>query len=132
MFSDEDRQIFPFERGDGKQAYGDPLAIHRRLNELLDYQAHEVCKNANSDVLPVADAAKKRLIAAAMQAFALPPFDPTTAQGCTERMALAVLTSFLHFREGLKKNGIEMPSPSPPSPELPPGFYPESPTTPPS
>lgn len=132
MFSEEERQIFPFERGDGKTVYGDPLAIHRRLNELLDYQAAEVCKSANSDVPPVRDAARKKLAAAAMEAFKLPPFDEATGKGCTEPMAIAVLGKFIEHREDLKKKTDLTPSPSPPSPALPPGFYPESPTTPPS
>lgn len=124
MFSEEDRAIFGYHDGT-KDVFGDPLELHRRLNEALEYQAAEVCEQARSEFLPTADAAHKKLVAAAANAFRLVSFDPATGQGCTERMAMKVYNAFIEHIDGLKKKAGNSPSSPPPSPGLPPGFYPE-------
>lgn len=130
-----DREIFHFHDGE-KEVYFDPFALHRAWyeatggnpNALFDAvepppaQPAVMPDGTVKEVEPEeSDAdylerlrAYERLLAAARQAFELPPVDRTTGKGVSDNRVIAILHEWQDWQAGLKKNtGGSPPSAAP-------------------
>lgn len=117
MFTDEDRQIFPYHDG-AKKVFGDPVEIQRRMNAALEGDVNGVVEKSNEfredigeDGQPLivrlvspqmALDYREKLNAAICSAFRLAPFDPATGQGMTSAMLLKVWNAFTDWMEQKK------------------------------
>src|SRR6266446_6265033 len=114
MYSQQEREIFEFQDGDGKKRLADPLAVHRRLSLMLGGEVQKALDQTKSDIPEVAFPAFARLGQATCIAFDLG--FPLTADklGVTEATWLRVLNEWTDWLE--KKNPISASSPmSPPA-----------------
>src|SRR6266478_4309922 len=102
MYSQQEREIFEFQDGDGKTRFADPLAVHRRLSLMLAGEVQKVLDQTKSDIPEVAFSAFARLGHATCMAFDLG--SPLTADkpGVTEATWLRVLNEWTDWLE--KKN----------------------------
>lgn len=108
-----DRKIFPYQRS-GQPAFGDPLALRRRLTALLQGEVDQVLQDSHSKEASLALPAVERLRWAVCEAFELgQPFDSTTGQGVLEEEWMGVLSA---YTEWLEKNALSVensPTPAP-------------------
>jgi hypothetical protein len=117
MWQEDDRRIFAFEFR-GQTQFADPVRIHRLLLQATAGQLNAVCERANR-VIPDHDnpaepgtmdyvaayEARGTLAKAALSAFALEPFDPTTGTGTLESEAMAILYAYLQWESQKKTTG---------------------------
>jgi hypothetical protein len=118
IFNDKDRSIYPFMRN-GKQVYGDPVALLRKLTACLGGEdgMDQTITQAQDGPPEVAFKAMDAIRNATCVAFGLgEPFNEETGKGVTEEEWLDVYAGFM---EWLKKNATtdeNWPTSSPPSP----------------
>jgi hypothetical protein len=120
----DDRRIFAYTVG-GQKLFGDPLALHRTLVRALDGDPNAVLREAyppehlddkgqprlenGSESLARLDALE-RVTAAARTVFSLPPVDPTSGAGVTEKEAEDLLLTFLDWLAAKKKPDASTPT----------------------
>ena len=110
-----ERNIFRYRRG-GKDAFGDPLAIRRRLTALLDGDPDATLTASRSPEPSVAFPAVERLRAAVCATFDLgKPFDPETGEGVMEEEWLEVLNGYTEWLEKNARTAGNLPTSSTPS-----------------
>jgi hypothetical protein len=107
VFSSQERRVFSYQDADGKEVYGDPLAIHYALLEALQGELNDVLEQARAEDVLTRARAQKRLAAAVLEAFGLEPFDRTTGRGATVQHCLDAAWAFFAFLDQKK-----MPAPS--------------------
>lgn len=117
LYTPEERCIFgPYDKGDGTLVYADPMRVRRRLKAMLDGNPEKVLAQATqTDVPQFASEATDRVLAAAVYALDLVPFDATTGAGATEDMVVGVLNSFLAFEAEKKTTEPSCPTWPPPT-----------------
>jgi len=114
MFPPEARRIFgPFCNGES-QVYADPIRVYRRLHFALDGDPNKYLRDRRSEDQEVAFKAKEHLISAAVYAFEMKPFDPTTGQGVLEENVLPTLKAYLEYMDAKKEMGLNSQTSSPP------------------
>jgi hypothetical protein len=102
MFTEQQRRIFgPYHDGE-KEVYADPLKVYRRLHYQLEGVPNKTIKDTRSEDLHVRTEARDKLVAAAVYAFDLVPFDAATGKGVLTEDVEKVLADYL---EWLEKNG---------------------------
>jgi len=112
----ETRRVFgPYDRGDGVGTYADPIRVHRRLKAMLDGDPARVIAQSRAEVAVVAMEAKDRVLAAAVRALDLLPFDPATGQGATEDQVVEALNAYLKWEEETRDFFASSPTPAPSS-----------------
>ena len=82
--------------------YGDPFAIRRKIDALLEGDPNKVISDTKHDAGSVRLAAMEKLLVAVRQAFQMVPYDETTDAGATEDMVIAAWNAFCAYCE--KKN----------------------------
>ncbi len=104
MFTEQERQIFgPYDRGDGQEVFADPLRIRRRLRDLLDGDVAKAVARTKGEIPALRLEAMDRLLAAAVLALDLVPFNLATGQGAKEDLIVCNLNAFLDWEEVQKK-----------------------------
>lgn len=114
MSDQRDRDIFQYFNGEC-EAWGDPLAIHRRLTLALGGHPNRYIEQAKAAEELVAAEAEEKLDEAIRIAFRMVPFDPLTGSGATENHCRAALAAYADFLEKKNPSGATLPSPSPSS-----------------
>jgi hypothetical protein len=110
VFTEAERRVFKYQDAEGRDAYADPLAVHYGLLEALKGELAEALQDARSEDLRARVAAQRRLGAAVLEAFTMPPFDPRTGSGTTLGHCLDVLWDFLAFLDAKKKQPVSSPT----------------------
>lgn len=129
MFPLEARQIFgPYCNGE-KQVFADPIRVYRRLHHALDGDPNRYLREQKCEDRDTAFKAKERLIAAAVYAFEMQPFDACTGQGVLEEDVLPTLKAYLEYMKAKKEKGPTLPTFSPPTPASTPQSQAVSPST---
>lgn len=98
-WSEQERQIFRFEDAAGQGRAADPLAVRRRLTNLLQ-DVGRVLEESRSTDDDVAERALRKLRIASCDVFGLGlPFDPATGEGVTDWTWLRILNAFCEWQE---------------------------------
>jgi hypothetical protein len=107
MYAPHERLIFgPFDRGDGRATYADPIRAYRRLCAALGGEPNKwITKSNEGD-----NAAREKVIDAAGWALEMVPFDKETGQGATEGLVYTNLRAFLGFVLGNWPRAASLPT----------------------
>ena len=118
MFAEEKRKVFKYQV-DGKDRWGDPLAIERKLHKMCGTSGRyaELLVEVNEAPVEVAFEAMAKLSVAVVAAFGLgsQPFDPDTGEGVMEREWMDTFLAFLEWQEKNDSGSEASPTPSAPS-----------------
>lgn len=99
-WTEKERAIFQFEDGTGATRYADPLAVRRRLGNLL-VDVNAVLRDSRSTDDNVAEPAIFKLRIACCDVFKLGmPLDWATGQGVADATWIRVLNDYLEYLEG--------------------------------
>jgi hypothetical protein len=102
VFTEEERRVFRYKDAEGREVYGDPLAIHYALLEALQGELNDVLEQARAEDVLARGRAQKRLAGAVVEAFGLEPFDRATGGGATMQDCLDAAGAFLAFLDQKK------------------------------
>jgi hypothetical protein len=107
MYAPHERLIFgPFDRGDGKATYADPMRAYRRLCAALDGEPNKwIAKFNEKD-----HAGIEKVLDAAGWALEMIPFDKETGQGATEGLVESTLRAFLGYVLGNWQRAASLPT----------------------
>lgn len=98
-YNTSERLIYgPYHDGLSER-YADPIAVHRKLVMVLDEDPNHFIRQLKSEVPSIKVRAEIELAAAAVGAFDLLPFDPSSGTGSTQDEALAILYDYIGWRE---------------------------------
>lgn len=121
MYTQEERQIFEYKIGTIK-IKADPLRIERHLAHALGGDVTGILEKCKSPDEATSFDAIEALLKAVQTAFGYVPLDAVSGQGQTEAEMWNVLSEFIAFREGEKKNSVTS-APSTPPTESPNPFH---------
>ncbi len=108
MYAEEEKKIFSYFDGTA-EVWGDPIAIERRLTQLLDGNPNAFITRSTDPNGTMAYEAAERLWAAVRVAFDM-PFTKADG-GATEDQVTAALDKFSDYLEKKNQSGASTPTP---------------------
>jgi hypothetical protein len=118
MYTEQERRIFgPYFNGT-EVVYADPIRLKRRLDHALEGETPKWIERYNDPAHPQHYDAQERVLAAAVWAMELRPFNPQTGEGVLEAEVEQALYGFLEYLEGKGPRAESTPTSSTPSEDL--------------
>ncbi len=120
LYTDQEKRIYgPYDDGSGNVVFGDPHKINRTLVFLLDGDPNRVVDAYNNGDVAQQFEARNRLVAAAVEALDLKPFNKIDGSGLDEESVMKILKHFSKWMGELKKKDEPTPTGSSASDGLP-------------